>query len=380
MTPTRSPRTTVRTVVALTVLATTLAACGSDDPVNHPWRPGGPPDGGEVAAAPEGGSDLSGVLAGAGASSQESAMQAWIAGFQSTHPDVTVAYDPVGSGGGRTQFLEGGIAFGGSDAPLDESELARAEERCGPGGLVEVPLYVAPIAVVFNLEGVETLTMSPATVAGVFARTITRWDDPAIVADNPEVPLPDLRITPVNRSDESGTTENFTEYLHAAAPEAWPYPPSGNWPLDGGQSAQGTSAVIQTVADGRGTIGYADASKAGSLGTVAVRVGEEVVSFTPEAAAAVVDVSPRAEGRPEGSLVVELDRTPDAADAYPIVQVTYTIACRRYDDAETAALVRAFLAYVASEAGQATAADAAGAAPISDDLRADVLPLLESIA
>src|SRR5690606_32295106 len=120
--------------------------------------------------------------------------------------------------------------------------------------------------------------------------------------------------------------------------------------------------------------------KAGSLGTVAVRVGEEVVSFTPEAAAAVVDVSPRAEGRPEGSLVVELDRTPDAADAYPIVQVTYTIACRRYADAETAALVRAFLAYVASEAGQATAADAAGAAPISDDLRADVLPLLESIA
>src|SRR5690606_12138606 len=119
----------------------------------------GPPDGGEVAAAPEGGSDLSGVLAGAGASSQESAMQAWIAGFQSTHPDVTVAYDPVGSGGGRTQFLEGGIAFGGSDAPLDESELARAEERCGPGGLVEVPLYVASIAVVFNLEGVETLTM-----------------------------------------------------------------------------------------------------------------------------------------------------------------------------------------------------------------------------
>ena len=108
------------------VLALVLAACGSDDPLGHPWRPGGP---GEGADSLPDLSHLSGRIAGAGSSAQESAMQAWVAGFQSAAPDVSVAYDPVGSGGGRTQFVEGGIHFGGTDAPLDTDELARAQDR-----------------------------------------------------------------------------------------------------------------------------------------------------------------------------------------------------------------------------------------------------------
>lgn len=307
-------------------------------------------------------------------------MQAWIAGFQAANPDVSVAYDPVGSGGGRTQFVEGGVVFAGTDAALDEEELAGAEQRCAPGGVVEVPLYISPIAVMFNLEGVDSLNMSAATLAGIFARDITRWDDERIAAENPDVSLPDVAITPVNRSDESGTTENFTEYLHEAAPEAWPYDPSGNWPLTGGQSAQGTSGVVQTVQDGQGTITYADASRTGSLGTVALGVGEEWVPFSPEAAAAVVDASPRAEGRPDGSLVVELDRDTTAAGAYPLVLVSYTVACTAYASAADAELVGAFLAYVASEAGQGTSAEAAGSAPISEALREQVLALVEAIS
>ncbi len=354
-----------------------LAACGSDDPINHPWRPGGSTP---AAQAPAAEGDLAGTLAGAGASSQESAMAAWAAGFQSAYPDVVVSYDPVGSGGGRTQFVEGGIAFAGSDAPLDAEELAAAQERCAPGDVAELPLYVSPIAVVFNLEGVGSLNMSPATLAGVFARTITRWDAPEIAAENPGVELPDLAITPVTRSDESGTTENFTEYLAAAAPQAWPHEPSGNWPLDGGQSAQGTSGVVQTVTDGSGTIGYADASKAGTLGTVALGVGDSFVPFSPEAAAALVDASPRVEGRPETSLVVELDRTSAAPGVYPLVLVSYALACTADDDAAQADLVAAFLAYVASEEGQAAAASAAGAAPISPALREQVLAVVEEIA
>ena len=370
-----------RTALAIALAVTAaipLGACGSDDPVNHPWRPGG--TGTPQVAAPEAQGDLSGSLDGAGASSQESAMQAWIAGFGSAYPDVVVGYDPVGSGGGRTQFVEGGVAFAGSDAPLDESELEAAAARCAPGDVAELPLYVSPIAVVFNLEGIEALTMSPATVAGIFARTITRWDAPEIAAENPGVALPDLAITPVNRSDESGTTENVTEYLAAAAPQAWPHEPSGNWPFSGGQSAQGTSGVVQTVTDGTGTIGYADASKAAGLGIVALVVGDEAVLPTPEAAAAVVDASPRAPGRPATSLVVELDRTTTAPGTYPMVLVSYTVACTAYDDAGTAGLVEAFLAYVVSEAGQATAAQAAGSAPVSDTLREQVLAVVEGIA
>jgi phosphate transport system substrate-binding protein len=363
--------------IALALVAPTLVGCGSDDPINHPWRPGGPVN--PAADAPVPG-DLTGTLAGAGASSQESAMQAWIAGFGSVNPDVIVSYDPVGSGGGRTQFLEGGIDLAGSDAPLDEEELARAAERCAPGEVAELPLYISPIAVVFNLDGIDELAMSPATVAAVFARTITRWDAPEIAEANPDIDLPDLEITPVNRSDESGTTKTFTEYLAAAAGDAWPYEPSGNWPLDGGQSAQGTSGVVQTVTDGAGTIGYADASKAGRLGTVALKVGEEYVPHSPEAAAALVDASPQMPNRTESSLVVELDRTTTAADTYPLVLVSYTLVCTAYDDESKSDLIAALLAYVASEEGQATAASAAGSAPLSQALREQVLAVVERIS
>jgi phosphate transport system substrate-binding protein len=360
-----------RTALALALaLVASVTACGSDDPLTHPWRPGGPAA--PTAAAPTG--DATGRLDGAGASSQESAMQAWIAGFQAANPGATVSYDPVGSGGGRTQFVEGAVDLAGTDAPLDADELAAARARCAPGEVVELPLYASPIAVVFRLEGVDRLAMSPATLAGVFARTITRWDAPEIAADNPGVALPDLPITPVHRSDESGTTETFTAYLAEAAPEAWPYEPAGTWPLEGGQSAQGTSGVVQTVADGDGTIGYADASKAGGLGTVALRVGDAEVSLSAEAAAALVAASPVEQGRGPASLVLDLDHA--SAEGYPIVLVSYTLACTAYDDAATADLVAAFLGYVASEAGQDAAAQAAGVAPLAPGLRERALDVV----
>ena len=112
----------------------------------------------------------------------------------------------------------------------------------------------------------------------------------------------------MHRSDDSGTTENFTEYLGAAAPDVWTYEADG-WPFEGGEAAQGTSGVVDAVTNGTGTIGYADASRAGDLGTVAVQVGDEFVEYSPEAAAAIVDASPFAEGRAEGDLAIEIDRT-----------------------------------------------------------------------
>ncbi|KGM10639.1 phosphate ABC transporter substrate-binding protein PstS [Cellulomonas bogoriensis] len=352
-----------------------LGACGSDDPLGDPRRPGGPLEvdlGGIVSE------DLQGQIAGAGATSQEAAMNAWIAGFQGLNARASVAYDPVGSGGGRTQFIEGGVAFAGTDAPLDADELEAAAERCG-GQVAELPLYISPIAVVFNVPGVENLAMSASTIARVFDTRITRWDDPEIAAENPGVDLPDMAITPVHRSDESGTTENFVEYLHEAAGEDWPHDPTGVWPLSGAQSAQGNSGVVQTVMDGTGTIGYSDASRVGTLGTVSVLVGGEPVAYSPEAAAAVVDASPLVEDRPEGSLVVELQRDTTEAGVYPIVLISYSLACAVYRDPQNAEMVRAFLTYVASEHGQQTAATAAGAAPLGDALRAQVMEVVESI-
>ena len=127
----------------------------------------------------------------------------------------------VGSGGGREQFISGGVAFAGSDTPLseEEGELGKAIKRCEPGELIEVPDYISPIAIIYNLPGVEELKLDPETLAKIFNQEIENWNDPEIAKENPDVELPDTRIVPVNRSDESGTTENFTDYLSKVVPE-----------------------------------------------------------------------------------------------------------------------------------------------------------------
>jgi phosphate transport system substrate-binding protein len=163
-----------RLAAALAAGSLALAACGGSDDEGT--------GGGAAAADTE---SLSGTIAGAGASSQAAAMEGWIAGFQTENEDVTVNYDPVGSGGGREQFLAGGTAFAGSDAALDEEELTQAEERCGEGGIVEVPLYISPIAVAFNLPGVETLNLGPEVIAGIFSQKITQWNAPEIAGGQP---------------------------------------------------------------------------------------------------------------------------------------------------------------------------------------------------
>jgi phosphate transport system substrate-binding protein len=355
----------VPVVVAITA-AIALSSCAANE--------GG-------AAAPESASSLSGNLVGAGASSQDAAQQAWIAGFQTANPDVTIDYDPSGSGAGRETFLEGASDFAGSDRAFKDEEIAAGGfAKCAADtSVVELPLYISPIAVIFNVEGVDTLNLDAATIAGIFAGTITNWNDAAIVALNPDATLPDLAITPVHRSDDSGTTENFTDYLGAAAPDVWTYEADGVWPFEGGEAAQGTSGVVDAVTNGTGTIGYADASRAGDLGTVAVQVGDDFVEFSPEAAAAIVDASPEAEGRADGDIAIEIDRTSEEAGVYPIVLVSYIIGCQDYEDDENVELVKSYFSYMASPEGQNVAADAAGSAPISDTLREQITAAIDSI-
>ncbi|MGY1834218.1 phosphate ABC transporter substrate-binding protein PstS [Blastococcus sp. SYSU DS0510] len=333
----------------------------------------------ERARVDEGAELLSGSLVGAGSSAQQAAMQGWAAGFSAVQPRLDVSYDPIGSGGGREQFLAGGTDFAGSDAALDADELAQAAERCGPSGVFELPNYISPIAVVYNVDGVDELNLSPATLAGIFDQRITRWNDPAIAADNPGTALPDLAIAPVNRADESGTTENFTEYLAEAADGGWPHEPDGSWPVPGGEAAQGNSGVVAAVRGGQGTIGYADLSQAGDLGVANIGVGGEFVAPSAEAAAAVVENSPRLEGRGEHDVVIELNRDTAGSGEYPIVLVSYHIGCMKYDDPEVAERLRAFMTYVVSPEGQRAAAEVAGSAPISDGLREQALDAIDAV-
>ena len=370
-----------RLAALVAVGSLSLAACGgSDSPT-----PGAGTSGGAAAPATSGGgapATLSGVISGAGASSQTAAMDAWIAGFQGANDGVTVNYDPVGSGAGREQFAAGdALAFAASDRALKPEEITATAKRCAAGGsVVDLPLYISPIAVAFNLDGVTKLNMKPATIAKVFNQKIKKWNDPLIKADNPDAQLPDLAITPVNRSDDSGTTENFTDYLSVTAKADWTYEADGVWPVKGGEAANGTSGVVAAIKAGKGSIGYADASQVGDLGKVAVGVGSQFVDYSPEAAAAVVSTSPRETGRMTGDIVIDLARDTKKAGEYPVVLVSYSLACTKYADAAQASNVKAFMSYVASKDGQDAAAKTAGSAPISAELRTEVEASIAAIS
>ena len=327
---------------------------------------------------------ISGEFKGAGASSQQAAVEAWVAGFQGTNPDAKIGYDPSGSGAGVSTFLTGATAWAGSDASLSADQIEQSKSVCASGTAFDIPVYISPIAVVFNLKGVSDegkhVNMDGETIAKIFDGKITTWNDPAIQDQNPDLELPATPITVVHRSDKSGTTQNFVSYFIDTVPDAWPYELSENWPNEVGQGAKGTSGVISTVQQADGTIGYADFSQVGDLGTVAVKVGEEYVEISAEAGSKVIDDSEldsSAEG--ENRVVVKLNHSTSAEGAYPIVLVSYDIACPAYKDADTAKFVKSWLTYVVSEEGQQTASQNAGSAPLPDSLRETVMQSIDAI-
>src|SRR3954447_2827477 len=332
------------------VLALTAAACGSS---NDTSSSGG----------------ASGEIAGAGSSAQQAAQEAWVAKFEDQNSDATVTYDAIGSGGGRDQFIAGGkTAFAGSDSPFDTDELPQATARCskdGGGQLVQIPNYISPIAIIYNLSGVDSLQLSPDVTAKIFRGEITKWNDPAIAADNAGVDLPDTEITPVHRSDESGTTANFTDYLHEAAPSVWTDDPDSNWPLNGGEAGAQTSGMVQAVKAGDGAIGYADASQAQDLGVAKVKVGNGYVAPSADGAAADFEQSQKDPELSQGKFVFayKVDRTSTDPSTYPVLLVSYLIGCTKYDSTDTTDTVKAYFNYVISSDGQQAAAQNAGSAP-----------------
>src|SRR6201996_8707704 len=369
-------------LAAACVLVLGLAACGGSGSSSSSSSESSSSENESSGEAPS--AEVSGEIAGAGSTAQEAAQKAWIAEFENANGGATLSYDGVGSGGGREQFISGGVAFAGSDTPLseDEGELGKAVKRCEPGELVEVPNYISPIAIVYNLPGVEELKLDPELLAQIFNQEIENWNDPAIAKDNPDVELPDLRIVPVNRSDESGTTENFTDYLSQVAPSVWTHEVSGEWPVKGGEAASGTSGVIEAVSAGEGAIGYADASQAGELGKALIKVGNTWAEPSPEAAAKVLDLSkedPELEGNQKNVIAFEIDRNTEASGVYPIILVSSLIGCTKYKSPSEAALVKAYFEYATSPEGQELSAEAAGAAPLSAELSKKVAAAVGAI-
>jgi phosphate transport system substrate-binding protein len=352
------------------VAALSLAGCAANEPNGT---------GGDGESPAE--SSLSGTIEATGASSQEAAQQAWVAGFQGINPDATVNYTSTGSGTGRENFQAGSSNFIGSDRAFNAEEIAAGGfGSCASDSIVEVPVYISPVAVAFNLDGVDELNLDPATIAGIFAGEITNWNDPAIAEHNPDAELPDQAIVPVHRADDSGTQETFTGFLEATAPDVWTWEASGEWPSDlGGEAGDGTSGVVAAISEGQGYIGFADASQTGDLGQVAVEVQGEYVAYSAEAASALVEASPLEEGREAQDLAFAVDPAAAPAGSYPIALVSYLIGCVEYEDPEVATLVKAYFEYVASAEGQEAAAEVAGNAPISEGLREQVMTAIDAI-
>lgn len=323
----------------------------------------------------------SGTLAIGGATTQEAAMVAWGERFAESHRGLDVGYEAVGSGQGREDFVAGRLAIAGSDVSLvtDPDQHQEAADRCGADP-IEVPVHVRPIQLVYRLPGVDDLNLSPEAVAAIFTGEAERWDDPLIAATNPDARLPRTPITPVHRSDASGTTGNLTDYLATVAGNVWRSGAVETWPEEyGGTAAEGTSGVADAVRATEGAIGYV-AAEANRLGVARIGVGGEFTGPGAGSAAEMLTVSPRAAGATDSQLVYDLDHTAAQIGTYPIALVSYLIACPTYEDGTEAELVRDFLAMVLSTEGQELAADRGGSAPLPDQVREPALELTETIS
>jgi len=330
-------------------------------------------------AANEGGASTT-TLTGKGASSQKAAQEKWVAAFQTANTGVTVNYAPDGSGAGRSAFIAGAAQFAGSDRAFKDEEMGAGKFAgcAATSNALNLPIYVSPIAVIYKLDGVDSLALDEATLASIFTGKIKNWNDAAIAKLNPKAKLPDLAITAVHRADDSGTTNNFTDTMAQLAPSVWTESASDTWPAAfGGEAANGTSGVVGAVANGTGTIGYADASAAKNVGIADLLVNGKPLKPTAEAAAAILDASKTVPGRSANDLAYKLDRT--TGGAYPAVLVSYAIVCETYKDASVAKLVKSYVGYIASADGQQAAAASAGSAPLSATLQAKVKTAVDSI-
>jgi len=292
---------------------------------------------------------------------------------------VQINYKAGGSGAGVTSFTQGQLAFAGSDSALKPEDVTASKKVCSGGQGIDLPMVGGPIALGINISGVDKLTLDAPTIAKIFNAKISNWNDPAIAKLNPGVKLPDLKIQAFHRSDDSGTTDNFTKYLIAAAPSDWKYSGGKAWQADGGQSAQGSSGLAQNVKSTPGAISYFELSYAkDGITPVSIDTGASaaVAPTVDNATKAIADAKVVGTG---SDLSLSLNYATKTDGAYPMVLVTYEIVCDKGNKSDTLAATKAFLRYTASEDGQKILADN-DYAPIPADIIAKVRTTIEGLS
>jgi phosphate transport system substrate-binding protein len=331
-------------VALLAAVGLVAGACGSD---------ANDSSGSSTPATNSSGSEfdyeaLSGTLSGSGATFPAAFYEEAIAEFQDVASGLEVLYNAVGSGQGKKDLGAQITQWAGSDSLVAEKDMGLFSRP-----FLYFPTVAAPITVSFNVSGVDELDLSPETLAGIFMGEITTWDASEIEVDNPDVDLPSTAITVAVRSDGSGTTNNFSKYLKAAAPSVFTLE-SGDtvaWPK--AQAGNGNSGVAQIISQTDGAIGYVDLSDANATGldqaSIKNKDGEFVAPTLDGATAAL-----------EGAEVkADLTYNPlnaSGADAYPITAPTYILVYETYSDQATVDNVVGWLTYILTDA-QDLAAD-----------------------
>jgi phosphate transport system substrate-binding protein len=285
---------------------------------------------------------ISATLDASGSTFTQAFLEEAIAAYKEVQPGVTVNYGGGGSGKGRQELQDGVVDFAGTDGLVKPEDVPKYK-----GAFVYVPTVAAPITVSYNLTDVKSLKLSADTIAKIFERQIKTWDDAAIKADNPGAKLPSTAITVAHRADGSGTTENFTKFLVAAAPATWTLKSGATveWPADtqAGNGNQGVASIVKSTA---GAIGYVDLSdaKASSLQTATIenKAGKFVAPTLDGAAAAVASAPVNA----------DLTYSPLWADgdaAYPITSPTWIIVYKNQADPAKGKAIKSFLRFLLTD-------------------------------
>lgn len=355
-------------IVSLSLLAT---ACGSDDESTATDAPATTVvAGGDTTMAP---ANLEAQLNASGSTFAQTYYEEIIAPFTDANSGVTINYGGGGSGKGRQDLADQIVDWAGTDGTIKDADLAGFKG----GDVLYFPTVVAPITVSFNLSGVDTLDLSPATIANIFQRTITNWTDPAIAADNPGASLPDLDITVVHRSDSSGTTGNFTKFLEksvgADAGGIWTLGTDSTieWPADT-QAGEGNSGVAQVISSTDGAIGYVDLSDATDAGLTFAAIQNKAGEFVEPT---LKGASAAAEGAEIKDDLTFSAIWAEGTDAYPITAQTWIIAYKVQPDAAKAEALKAFISYILTD-GQDIAADV-NYAPLPAGLDAQAIAQLD---
>ncbi|MQY04477.1 phosphate ABC transporter substrate-binding protein PstS [Actinomadura macrotermitis] len=322
--------------------ALALSACGSDN------------GGGTNANAPAGDIDCAkGTVNAAGSSAQKNAIEEWTKIYAQKCAGANLNYNPNGSGSGIQLFNQKQVAFAGSDSALKPEEATAAKQRCAGNNALNLPMVVGPVAVVFNVKDVTDLKLDAETIAKIFSGKIKTWNDPAIAKLNDGAKLPATPIKPIYRSDEAGTTDNFTKYLNTVAPSVWTWEHAKKWPNSTGQGAPKSDGVTTQVKSTDGAISYVEMSYAtqSKLSMAKVKNGAgEFAELSPDSASKTL-AGAQVVGT-GNDLALKIDYKTKEAGAYPIVLVTYEIACEKGLEADQAKFVKSFLTYTSSADGQ----------------------------